>query len=339
MAAEQTEVKSLANINYDCLERIFDFLDSDSLLNVASTCKRLQIAATVKFGFDHGSKQIHLYLDDNLQKVPNEKDVIVDRCACLPFLRCFGSKIKKLYIYNDNQENSQVVMVEQYILEYCIDSLTDILIYKCTPFSNEITGKPFKNVVSISIYDTNMLNHQFANLAKCFPNARELLFCGVNIDEPIDVTFPHLEHMYIDMYVGMAFKKFAKLLHANRQLQSLKLSSCNVSFSEFSNTISENPSITKLLCRYRLDPMTVDTVELMKFAKKHPLMIELLLGNFQLLADDVIVFLGQLKSLKQFTCYTTDRSERDRLINQLTNGWQYKTSCFHDAIIQLNRCS
>ena len=33
--------KSLTNICYDCLERIFDYLDIESLLNVADTCKCL----------------------------------------------------------------------------------------------------------------------------------------------------------------------------------------------------------------------------------------------------------------------------------------------------------
>lgn len=35
------ETKTITNICYDCLERIFDFLDLESLVNVAGTCKRL----------------------------------------------------------------------------------------------------------------------------------------------------------------------------------------------------------------------------------------------------------------------------------------------------------
>lgn len=33
------DAKSITNICYDCIERIFDFLDLESLLNVANTCK------------------------------------------------------------------------------------------------------------------------------------------------------------------------------------------------------------------------------------------------------------------------------------------------------------
>lgn len=57
---ENGPTASLSNIYYDCLERIFDFLDLKSLLNVAKTCKRLEMAAATKFGDDHGQKSINL---------------------------------------------------------------------------------------------------------------------------------------------------------------------------------------------------------------------------------------------------------------------------------------
>lgn len=49
--------KAITNIYYDCLEQIFDFLDLESLLNVAGTCKRLQIAAAAKFTDQYGEKR------------------------------------------------------------------------------------------------------------------------------------------------------------------------------------------------------------------------------------------------------------------------------------------
>lgn len=58
---EAEEPKTLTNIYYDCLERIFDFLDLVSILNVARTCKRLQIAAAPKFSDDYSKKRIILH--------------------------------------------------------------------------------------------------------------------------------------------------------------------------------------------------------------------------------------------------------------------------------------
>lgn len=51
-------------IYYDYLERIFDFSDVESLLNVAGTCKRLQIVAAAKFGDEYVDKYFKLYPKD-----------------------------------------------------------------------------------------------------------------------------------------------------------------------------------------------------------------------------------------------------------------------------------
>lgn len=48
--SEREKAEIITTINYDCLERIFDFLDIKSLLMLAGTSKRLQAAATEQFG-------------------------------------------------------------------------------------------------------------------------------------------------------------------------------------------------------------------------------------------------------------------------------------------------
>lgn len=65
MADQETTPKAcITNINYDCLERIFDCLDILDLLNVAGTCKCLQIAAAAKFSDEHGKKHVIMRFDD-----------------------------------------------------------------------------------------------------------------------------------------------------------------------------------------------------------------------------------------------------------------------------------
>lgn len=54
------EAKTITDICFECLERIFDFLDLESLLNVADTCKRLQMVAATKYGNNYGGKTIFL---------------------------------------------------------------------------------------------------------------------------------------------------------------------------------------------------------------------------------------------------------------------------------------
>lgn len=67
------EAKTITDICYDCLERIFDFLDLESLLNVAHTCKRLQNAAATKFSGDHGKTPIQLQCES-----PDESEICRD---------------------------------------------------------------------------------------------------------------------------------------------------------------------------------------------------------------------------------------------------------------------
>lgn len=52
------EAKTIDNLCNELIDRIFDFLDLKSLLNVTGTCKRLQIAAASKFNVDHGKKHV-----------------------------------------------------------------------------------------------------------------------------------------------------------------------------------------------------------------------------------------------------------------------------------------
>lgn len=67
-SVKTTEEKTITNICYDCLERIFDFSDLKSLLNVADTCKRLQIAAITKFGDKFGKRKFMLDLQTGYER-------------------------------------------------------------------------------------------------------------------------------------------------------------------------------------------------------------------------------------------------------------------------------
>lgn len=62
---QATENASITNIYYDCLEHISKFLDVESLLNLADTCKRLRIGAAHYFGESMNDKSIALHETDN----------------------------------------------------------------------------------------------------------------------------------------------------------------------------------------------------------------------------------------------------------------------------------
>lgn len=101
----ETEAISITNMYYDCLKRIFDFLDLASLLNLAQTCKRLQIAAAAKFSGDHGNKMVWLYPFGSW--IQNSPELYTERTQieviglkfCFPFLRCFGAELLNLSLF------------------------------------------------------------------------------------------------------------------------------------------------------------------------------------------------------------------------------------------------
>lgn len=70
---------------------------------------------------------------------------------------------------------------------------------------------------------------------------------------------------------------------------------------------------------------------------KSPIIAELYLELFRLFSNDIIVFLDQIKSLKQFKCDLSNPSECDRLMKQLANEWHHKIVDTLTIIIELKR--
>lgn len=225
--------------------------------------------------------------------------------------------------------------------QYCADTLTDIVIEGRRAPNNENFRKPFENVGVVSINHIPTLN--LKNVVNWFPNLRYLNTTHKQIGETaIDCCFPLLEHLTINISYSRTHENVTKFLQANPQLQSLYLStdsSTKITLNELLNMISENKSISKL----KIDGRSVDTnmIELKRLINEHPMIIVLALQNCQLSADDVVVFLGQLNSLKEFQFHVKDLSECARLLDQLGNEWAYYadfrnwTNKFHITIAQM----
>lgn len=180
------EPKTITDINYDCLERILNFLDFESLLNVAGTCKRLQTAAADQFAFH--KNEIYLTLCDNREPGIREDHhfpqviYVYGLKFCLPFLRCFGKRILSMtveygwaYVYEKpitkakQEENGYL---DRYVNKYCADTLTRITINEKRAFLNKNFPKPFKNVTSVVVYRFECKN--LPKFVKWFPNMRSL---------------------------------------------------------------------------------------------------------------------------------------------------------------------
>lgn len=129
----RTEVKTITNIYYDCLEHIFDRLDFESLLNLADTCKRLRMAAAAKFADEYGKRHIRLHPKLSYHASAYINDFVIEvTClkSCFQLLRCFGSKVSQLSVGSYRYDPKKIYYLHQYISQYCADTLNYI------PFEN-----------------------------------------------------------------------------------------------------------------------------------------------------------------------------------------------------------
>lgn len=318
-----TDTESITNICNELIERIFDFLDLQSLLNVAGTCKRLQIAASAMYGQKFGRCTTNLCpanaYGDRLPKqgirLFNNNGVEVFGRTALPFLRCFGGHISGLVVNALYKGN-----VIRYINQYCADTLTTLTIrnFDTESFTIESCPKPFKMVEEV---DVDPLSKQFSNFAYWFPKMRILHFSTTRFDFDISsAVFPHLEELMCGAALGSYSEKrrMESFVRANQQVRSLDITVKKPLFSDLLKMISGHTMISNLEVKYPLENSKhVKRVQLLRFAKQHRMLVRLNFLSFLLKADDAVALIRRLNSLKFFRFGIKNRAEYNNLVNQL----------------------
>lgn len=199
---------SIIDLNVDCLEKIFSFLNVNDLLNVVDSNKLLKQGAEFAFKEKKNTKIIL----DRLKKreIVHYHDwspggdalCITDLNTSLQLLRCFGHLIFSLEIvYTDISANNRVHL-DHYIADYCAATLTEISI---TKWDDKNTGKPiFKDL------DIFFPNVQIVSLATN-EKFNKLL--------PINKWFPKM----ISLHVNSKLKHLGAAIRMNPQLQHLSI--------------------------------------------------------------------------------------------------------------------
>lgn len=333
----EVEQVSITNICFDCLEHIFDFLDLQSLLNVAGTCKWLQHVAVNKFGQRYRKKRVYLDLSNPHARswihVHRNEINLSGLNNCFSFLRCFGGKISDLVVnYSDNSDKI-TGYVDQYINQYCVESLVSMSqVQRAAPIIN--LQKPFRNVEKLDI-TTSCLGKHLPKFTNLFPNLRHLEMYYVSFDAATlkNVSFPRLEHLTLIVENSERFQYFtysntAKFLRAHRNLQHLNLMLYGkITFLKLLRLIWENRCLTKLSVMiglgYSDSFVDVNMFAMNQFAVKHRSMIELDVLSFRFTAGDAIHFIRQVTTLKLFKFQVKNRFERDCLVEQLDDEWKH----------------
>lgn len=334
-------IKTIVNIPYDCQERIFRFLNFKSFYAVANTCKQLQIATATRFRKRHAKKPVSLYpIAEDCNDRPIKGSFIypdyVSMCGfkyCFLFLRSFGAALINLEVSYYECNDVQTARLDQYLNQYCADTLEELKIDNKTSFSVENFSKPFKNVKKLQIDCRNC----FPNFINWFPNLRSLHFdcCTTSKTTNFAVHFPYLEHFTLKLTKDIHFKikknhrKFTRedatnFLRANKQLKSLNILGNELKLNDlFLEMISENTSIVKLA--FTSDAkVDVSEIDLNRLASERPLLEELNLKNHTCSVDAAIMLTQKLGALKKLMIHVKDRIEYDRFLNQMDEKWQSK---------------
>lgn len=331
-----TDASKIENLCYELLAKIFNFLDPESLLNVADTCKRFQMAAATKFGDRFGRHYIWFLKTDMTEKsrksgvyMSNGEIDVIGLKFCFRFVRCFGARIAHLehpfsYIQNNH--------FQRYMNHYCADTLTSITSYEEHAFPIENCPKPFRNVQRIQISDTNLKN-QLSNFMNLFPNLHHLEMTDIKMDKnSFAICFPHLNHLTLKVHAfnGTFENKFttknaSRFLRANRQLQSLDIfSSEKITFSELLKIIHNNSALLKLQMSGEDTDTNVFDVE--KLVNEHPLIEEIYLPNCIFTVDNAIKLIGQLNALKEFEIQFRLGYDHDKFVQHLGDKWQHSVT-------------
>lgn len=352
--AANAPTPNITNTCYDCLEHVFDYLDCKSLLNLAGTCRHLQIAAAARFGQNFGKKRIvvspgYANQDKAVLNVYGSYIQISGIKFCLPFLRCFGAKFTELAIlyssiYWDTKPK-HVHYIDQYVNQYCADTLTSITL-RGDGDRRSLAGNlvnRFKNVKMLDIHKL-CLNNGLSSVGDLFPNLRSLSINSVEYGNHTDsnaaLHLPHLEHLNISL--NRPDNRIVQLLQANDQLQSLELlvERYEPAFgvNKLLNMIKGMALLSKLVMKmHYLELFDIDTNEVMRLASEHPLLVELHFGRYLLTANDAIKLIGQLTALKKFRFQVKDRSHYERLMGQLGSNSGWAKIEYQPDIITLSR--
>lgn len=321
---------TITNIYYVCLERILDFLDVESLVNVADTCKHLQIGAAHYFGEKFGDRFINLKVNNTAPAVDvfNCKVIVRRLKTSLALMRCFGSKIKRL----DITSNDYIDYFKQYLMKYCMETLKEIDCYGWLPdFPVDESKDTFKNVEALHICDA-VLKDQLAGIVHWFPSLTMLALCCISFD--VNFVGVHVPKMvalriHVDEH-EFAEKGLKSLVHANRQLGCFHImSDTQMTLTALLEIISGNSLITKVDMMVDIEsdviqPIRVNAEELERFAKDHPSIVSLCWSGYQLAANDAIAFISKLGSLNHFHFNVMGRWEYDRLTKHLDKKWNFE---------------
>lgn len=351
------ESTKIIDLNDNCLEKIFGYLDYQSLLSVGIANEYLRPAANYvyKRKFHDKILNIHgvpIHSNPSIKYhtwVCYEKVSFSDLKTCLQFLRCFGSSLTNLHIYYKISTIEHYEHVHRYMNQYCAETVAELAFIEKPRMPIDHFVKPFVNVHTLAAHYCHY-GEQMSSFSKWFPNLRTLKLFNVLMDDRwINPPFQHLEHVRIHLNNngrnGFTKSEAAQLVCSSHQLRQLKMympDRQGMTLNTLLNFIENKPSIEVLALIMNKYRWQVKLNEVQRIITEHPTLIELDVSNFKFIADHVLLLIRQLNFLRYFEFQLDVRSdiEYTQFVSTLYAGWRANLLRGFDAnryVVSLSR--
>lgn len=317
----------ITDVNFDCLEKIFEYLNLTDLNNIAEAHVYFVAPARLVYKRQHGGKVVKIFDSSHmisLYDATETIDNIVDATAT-SFLQNFGELVQKLrldyslgIIRNYGQHHWR--QTERAIFEHCTKTLTEIQLINCSGHVMEEIRKPFKKVTRVYIYHINT-ELTIVKLSKWFPNARQLeLNCGASaVPTYANGEFPFLGEFQLVILNNVQNyrkneSKLRQFLRENRQITKLSIDSKFVTWlrCDFDFMLFINQTLQQLE-KLRWIHMKMNGVGKLKrihFERMKSFEFQTV-GPFP---NNVIISFQQLRSLKLYGISAIDRKWVDFIV-------------------------
>lgn len=329
---------TITDLNDNCLEKIFGYLDLVSMFNVAAANLYLRPAAGVAYKRKFGAIQVCIR-----NGIPSSvhcsephifhKWIYVDGLkVCLPYLRCLGPSIRDLCVRYDGWTKAQCDLIHQYINEYCATAgnLVNLTLRdKQRGIPIKHFKKPFASVQSVKVQDSH-LGAQIPLFSQWFPNMRSLELLAVHIGWFPSQTKPldHLEDVTIEINNdkrGFKSSLATRLLHLSPQLRSLTIrarTGQGITPTTLAKIIGYNLNIATLKVNTNKQRALVTSSDIEQFGDERKSLVELELVGYRFTVEAALLIIQQLDFLKKLRFEIGSRSDYTLIVSKLESKWQ-----------------
>lgn len=310
----------------DAIEIIFGNLYPEELANCADINKRINRIVQSFYSRKYGN---HLLSIDNIaieyKRLIKPIKINVTDARCFKLIRNFGKFIRTIHIEGSSAiaETSNGALernlflhnkLNEYILEYCADSLEDIKLINCPFFK---FNKPQEKLHTFTFQNIFEFGHDCSESIKWITNLRcfKVILSGSatwnEIPKALEMCIPTLKEVQLLINSYDNAKTFIKFLKMNPQIETLSIifKVCNLpskySYREIFSSIAQYSQIKQLKVRFfgsvqleQIEILHFKTVEVLTFERFA--FIQTMGYNDVFIAEDYIF--DELKELN-FSCY------------------------------------